>query len=125
MDHNDIKQKVLLCALLFLLGLALGLTLTSLMSEFSKVCDAKEKQDPNLFGNRSAYAQSYGIFNMAWAAGMLVGPLWAGNLRKDVGWKTMTWTFGLVSGVSAIPIALYSGGFIVRRKAKASPSREG
>ncbi len=115
-DHDSMRQIVLLCALLALLGAAFACTLTSLMSEFSKVCDAKEKQDPGLFGHRSAYAQSYGIFNVAWAAGTLVGPLWAAALEKKGGWKTFTWTLGLLNAVSAIPVALYSGGFIVRRK---------
>ena len=115
-DHDTLRQKVLLCALLVLLGLAFALTLTSLMTEFSKVCDTKEKQDPNLFGNRSAYAQSYGIFNVAWAGGTLIGPLWAAAVKKDAGWKTMTWTFGLLNIVSALPVLLFSGGLITRRK---------
>ena len=122
-DHDSIQQIVLLCALLALLGAAFAFTLTSLMAEFSKVCDAKEKQDPGLFGHRSAYAQSYGIFNMAWAAGTLVGPLWAAAVQKEAGWKTFTWTLGLLNAVSAIPVMLYSGGFIVRRKQQASSAR--
>lgn len=114
-EHDSVRQVVLLCALLVFLGAAVALVLTSLMTEFSKVCDAKEKQDPGLFGHRSAYAQSYGIFNVAWAGGTLVGPLWAAAVQKEGGWKTMTWTLGLLNAVSAIPVVLYSGGFIVRR----------
>ena len=53
---------------------------------------------------------------MAWAAGTLVGPLWAAAVQKEAGWKTFTWTLGLLNAVSAIPVMLYSGGFIVRRK---------
>ena len=56
-DHDTVRQIVLLCVLLTFIGTAVALVLTSLMSEFSKVCDAKEKQDPSLFGGRSAYAQ--------------------------------------------------------------------
>lgn len=111
-DHDNIRQIVLLCALLVFLGAAFALTLTSLMTEFSKVCDAKEKQDPGLFGRRSAYAQSYGIFNVAWAAGTLVGPLWAAAVQKQAGWKTLTWTLGLLNAVTAIPVLIYSGGFV-------------
>jgi MFS family permease len=111
-DHDNTRQIVLLCALLVFLGIAVALTLTSLMTEFSKVCDAKEKQNPALFGHRSAYAQSYGIFNVAWAAGTMVGPLWAAAVQKSGGWKTMTWTFGLLNAVGAIPVILYSGGFV-------------
>ena len=115
-DHDTVRQIVLLGALLAFIGAAVALTLISLMSEFSKVCDAKEKQDPNLFGGRSAYAQAYGIFNVAWAAGSLIGPLWAAAVEKKAGWKTMTWTLGLLNAVSAVPVVLYSGGMITRRK---------
>ena len=119
-DHDTLRQKVLLCALLVLLGLAFALTLTSLMTEFSKVCDAKEKQDPNLFGNRSAYAQSYGIFNVAWAGGTLIGPLWAAAVKKDAGWKTMTWTFGLLNIVQRSACAI-----VLRRSDNASEEKHG
>ena len=115
-DHDSIRQIVLLCALLILIGATFACTITSLMSEFSKVCDAEERHDPGLFGYRSAYAQSYGIFNVAWAGGTLVGPLWAAAVQEAAGWKTFTWTLGLLNAVSAIPVVLYSGGFIVRRK---------
>ena len=115
-DHNSIQQKVLLCALLVFLGAAFACTLTSLMAEFSKICDEKERHNPGLFGNRSAYAQSYGIFNVAWAAGALVGPLWAASVQKEAGWKTFTWTIGLLNTVSAVPVFLYSGGFVFRAK---------
>ena len=115
-DHDSTRQVILLCALLIFLGAAFACTLTSLMAEFSKICDAKEKQDPGLFGTGSAYAQSYGIFNVAWAAGAMVGPLWAAGVQKEAGWKTFTWTLGLLNAVSAVPVLLYSGGFIARRK---------
>ena len=115
-DHDNIQQIVLLCTLLFFLGAAFALTLTALMTEFSKVCDAKEKQDPGLFGYQSAYAQSYGLFNVAWAAGTLVGPLWAAGVLKAAGWKTLTWTLGLLNVVSVIPVLLYAGGSIVKQK---------
>lgn len=120
-DHDSIRQKVLLNSLLCGVGLASALIITSLMTEFSKVCDGKEKQDPSLFGGRSAYATSYGIFNVAWAAGSLVGPLMAAALERNEGWKTMTLVFGVLSAVCAIPVVLWSGGIITRRQAAGRP----
>ncbi|KIX09606.1 uncharacterized protein Z518_00686 [Rhinocladiella mackenziei CBS 650.93] len=111
-DHDTVGQAVLLCALLVLLGLATALVLTSLMAEFSKVCDAKVRQEPDLFAGKSAYAQSYGIFNVAWAAGSLLGPLVSGSIRTAAGWKTMTWTMALWCAVGVLPTVLYSGGMI-------------
>jgi MFS family permease len=114
-DHDSIRQKVLLSGLLCGIGVAGALAVTSLMAEFSKVCDSKERQDPTLFGGKSAYGTSYGLFNIAWAAGSLAGPLAAAALERDEGWKTMTLVFGVLSAVCAFPVLLFSGGFITRR----------
>lgn len=120
-DHDSTNQIVLLCALLVLLGAATTLVMISLMAEFSKVCDAKVRQDPNLFAGKSAYAQSYSIFNVAWAAGSLLGPLIAGAIKQSSGWKTMTWAMALWCAVGVLPTVIWSGGRI-RKGKKASNS---
>jgi MFS family permease len=51
---------------------------------------------------------------MGFAAGSLIGPFFAGFIRQQVGWGTMGWALGLVTGVSAIPILLFMGGWILR-----------
>ena len=66
-DHNSIRQKVLLCALLLLIGLALNLATTPLLAEITYVIEQKEKDNPGLFGKKGAYAQAYGLWNVAWA----------------------------------------------------------
>lgn len=85
-------------------------------AEFTLIVESKQRQRPYLFGPTGAYAQAYAIFNSAWAAGSIIGPLWAGFIQQKAGWETMTWTLGLLSVVSAVPIAVFTGGFIVRRK---------
>lgn len=115
-DHDGIRQQVLLCVLLVLLGTAAAFVLTPLMAEFSKVCDAKVRQQPDFFAGKSAYAQSFGIFNVAWAAGSLVGPLAAGGIITASGWKTMTWAMAIFNAAGVIPALLYSGGIITKRK---------
>ena len=113
--HKSLEQIVLLCALLTLIGVALALVFCPLMAEFTYIVEAKERQNPGLFGASGAYAQAYGLFNTAWAAGSLIGPLWAGNVRDRAGWGTMTWSLGALSAVSAIPILIYTGGLITRK----------
>ena len=115
-DHDTVTQAVLLCALLVLLGAATCLLLTPLMAEFSKVCDAKVRQEPDVFRGKSAYAQSYGIFNVSWAGGSLLGPLVSAAVKSAAGWKTMTWTMGLWCAVGILPTVLYSGGMISKSK---------
>ncbi|KAA6415862.1 MAG: MFS transporter [Lasallia pustulata] len=114
-DHDSVGQKVLLCALLALLGAALTMVMTPLLAEITYVVEAKEKKKPEAFGAGGAYAQAYGLFNVAFAAGSLVGPIWAGFVEQRAGWSTMSWTLGLVSAVSAVPVVVYSGGLITKR----------
>ena len=118
-DHGGIKQIVLLCVLLAFLGITLTVVLTPLLAEFTYVVDVEEKRrGPNSFGERGAYAQAYGLFMMAYAGGMLVGPLWAGLIESAAGWGTMAWTLGLLSAISAIPAGLITGGYIWETKAE-------
>ena len=119
-DHDSLRQKVFFCALLVLLGLVLNMALTPLMAEITYVVAAKEKRNPGLYGEKGAYAQAYGLFNTAFAAGTLIGPIWGGFVSQRAGWATMTWTLGLLSIASALPAAIWTGGLINHRHDAAS-----
>lgn len=110
--HNSTPQKALLCVLLFAVGFAIDLAILPLMAEITYVVQAEEARRPGMFGRGGAYAQAYGLFNMAFAAGSLVGPIWSGSLVERAGWGTATWTLALLSGVSGVPILLFIGGWI-------------
>ena len=71
--------------------------------------EAAEKARPGIFGAKGAYAQAYGQYNVAWAAGQLVGPFWSGYLELAAGWGTMAWSLGLLGGITAVPTLLYMG----------------
>ena len=121
--HNSLGQKVLLCALLALVGVALTLVMPPLMAEITYVVEAKEKANPGRYGSQGAYAQAYGLFVMAFAAGTLIGPIWAGYVRDEAGWGTMTWSLGLLSLGGAVPCAIWTGGLITRNNAKSGDER--
>lgn len=114
-NHDSIRQIVLLCALLTFIGIANVFIMPPLMSEFFNVVEAMERHRPGLFGSKGAYAQTYGIFNLGYAAGCIVGPLWAGFVQAKAGWGTMGWSLGILSAISAVPVAVYTGGLITRR----------
>lgn len=122
-DHNTLNQKVLFCALLAVIGFALSLVQSPLMAEITYVVEAKEKKNPGIFGKKGAYAQAYGLFIMAFAAGCLVGPLWAGYVRDAAGWKTMSLTLGLFSIMGAVPALIWTGGYIGNTNAKTGSER--
>lgn len=66
-------------------------------------------------------ALAFGLSNMGFAAGSLIGPFFAGFIRQSAGWGTMGWAMGLIAGVSAIPNLLFVGGWILR---KPTPSKQ-
>lgn len=121
--RDTLRQKVLLCALLALIGVALCVAMTPLMAEITYVVEAKEKRSPGVFGPGGAYAQAYGLFVTAFAAGTLIGPVWAGFVQDQDGWGTMTWTLALFSLAGAVPAFIWTGGLITSSNAKTGDER--
>ncbi|KAE8442556.1 hypothetical protein EG329_003043, partial [Mollisiaceae sp. DMI_Dod_QoI] len=111
--HNSIEQKVLICALLALIGLCMTFVMAPLMADIDHAVTLEEKKRPGSLGKRGAAAQGFGLFNLAFAIGTLIGPLWAGFVISDAGWGTMTWTMGLLSGFCAITTFFWTGGRIM------------
>ncbi|KAF4550694.1 MFS-type transporter-like protein 33 [Elsinoe fawcettii] len=118
-ETNTLRQKVLLCALLALLGVALNLVLTPLMAEITYSVEATVRKRPKGFlGEKGAYAQAYGLFNMAFAAGSMIGPLVGGLVVESYGWGAATLVLGVISGVFAGPTFWWTGGSFGRRKGR-------
>lgn len=116
-EANTLRQKVLLCALLALIGLFLTLALTPIMAEITyAVVDKESRRPKGYYGKNGAYAQAYSLFNIAWAAGSMVGPLLAGLVVNARGWPTATLILGCVSVFTALPTAVWTGGSFFKRK---------
>ena len=115
-DHNSMSQKVLLCALLALVGCCMVICMVPLLIEITFAVYDKEAESPNIFGKGGAMALAYGILNAAYAAGSVAGPFFAGFIRKTAGWGTMGWALAIITGVSGIPLLLYVDGPLWRRK---------
>ncbi|MCJ1270378.1 hypothetical protein MMC22_010275 [Lobaria immixta] len=114
--HKAIGQEILLCAILVPIGIGIALVSAPVFTEIVHIVYAKERQNPGAFGAGGATAQAYGLFNVAFAAGMIVGPLYAGFVRETAGWGTMGWGLGLICGVTSIPVLLVTGGWIGKRQ---------
>jgi len=116
-DHDSTSQKVLICALLAFIGLFLTLALTPLMAEITyTVMDMESEMPSGYFGDNGAYAQAYSLFNIAWAAGCMVGPLLAGMIVDSKGWSTATLVLGCISLNTAVPVVIWTGGNMWRVK---------
>ncbi|KAJ6051335.1 uncharacterized protein N7446_005967 [Penicillium canescens] len=118
---NTMQHKILLCALLALLGLCFAVAMPPIVAEVFYAVQEKEDETPDIFGRGGAMALAFGLSNMGFAAGSLIGPFFAGFIRQEAGWGTMGWAMGLIVGVSALPVLLFLGGWILR---KPKPSEE-
>lgn len=115
--YDSLDQKILLCGLLALIGVTLNLILVPLMAEIMYAVTAKaEKRPPGYFGKGGAYAQAYGLFNMAFAGGSMAGPLLAGLVNQKYGWGTTTLVLGCLSAGTALPTVIWSGGSIFKHR---------
>jgi MFS family permease len=101
-DHDSTLQIVLLVFLLLFIGIALSFVIPPLMVEMTLFLESVEAACPGMLGYKGAYALTYGFFSCAFAAGTTIGPLFAGLIKNHAGWGTMSWSLGLMSGVSAI-----------------------
>lgn len=122
--ENTMHDKIVLCALLALLGCCIAMVMTPIVTEVFNAVKEKEDKSPNIFGRGGAMALAFGLSNMGFAAGSLIGPFFAGFIRQSAGWGTMGWAMGLIAGVSAIPNLLFVGGWILRKPTAASDQPE-
>ncbi|PWY90269.1 MFS amine transporter [Aspergillus sclerotioniger CBS 115572] len=104
--RNTTQDQVLLYVFLCFAGVASTLQMVSLMTEVSNVTERYEREFPGIFGKQGGTAQAYGLFNVAWSGGQVLGPLVAGVLVERAGWTTMVTVLGAVSGGMSVVIAL-------------------
>lgn len=110
--EDSTGHKVMLCGLLAGTGVAIALVFGPLMAEitWSVQEDEESTTTPPL-------GLAYGLYNMAYSAGALLGPIMGGLIRDSAGWGTVGWALGLVAAVTSVTQALWVGGpLTVRRR---------
>lgn len=117
-QHNTTGQQITLGALLVLVGLAITVVQVITMTEISHAVDELEERDPVLFSGPGAMGQGYALYNMAFAAGQLLGPIIGGFVITSFGWAGMNLALGLICFASAVPMAIFCGGTITSQKGK-------
>lgn len=109
-DHDSKAMLALLCSLTLLLGISLNMILTPSWSDASYTVDEIMSNEPGIFGTKGAYAQAFGLMNMAYAIGSLVGPLLGGFLVENVGWNDLTLGTGIFCALCIVPCLFATGG---------------
>lgn len=116
--QDTLAQKTLLCGLLVVIGLAMAIAMPAVIAEIgATVADAEENDRQAI--NGSVVATGWSPVNAAYAAGCLIGPLFAGLIRNAAGWQTTTWCLGLWSAVTGVFLLLCLGGRIGKLRPKA------
>ena len=116
--HDTLSQKALLCVLLVIIGLAMAIAMPAIIAEIGATVADAEKDDPQAIKG-SVIATGWSLVNAAYAAGCLIGPLFAGLIRNAAGWQTTTWCLGLLSAVTGVFLLLCLGGWVGKFRPKA------
>lgn len=89
--------------------------LAPVFSEAMYTVDDLAAEDSEVWGGKGkgAYAQAFGLMNVAYATGSLVGPLIGGLGVEKVGWGGVTLGIGVMTAICVVPAILGLGG---RRK---------
>jgi MFS family permease len=114
-SENTIGHKVLLAVLLAIAGVAMSFSNTPLMAEITYVIVEKAEENPGIFGEKGVYGMGYGLFTMAFAAGGVVGPLWAGYVNVSAGWGTTMWSLAVWDASAAVVVAIWLGSKLRRK----------
>ncbi|VUC21429.1 unnamed protein product [Clonostachys rosea] len=108
-SEDTINHKIMMCGLLAGVGLAVALVFGPLMAEIS--WSAVDGMDSTQDGMSTVpYAQAYGLYNMAFSGGCMLGPILGGLIRDRAGWPTVCWVLGIITAVSTLTQALWIGG---------------
>lgn len=113
-----------LAALLFSIGVAITLVNPPLITEITSAVQQIERARPGVFGPRGAFAQAYGLLGCSFAAGSLVGPLYAGFVKEKLGWPAISLLMGVLSSISLVFVFLVTGGSGFHRVPAAHASTE-
>lgn len=123
-DRHTVKQIVAFCAILTLCGCCIACIFPIMTSELTIATTKAERKNPGCFGKQKGYGQVYGLFNVAFSLGALIGPFESAGAMTNSGWGTMTLSLGIIMFFSAIPAILFTGGNLVKRFSKKYQQKE-
>ena len=90
--------------------MAMQIVFPPLIAEISYVIEGMEKDSPKVFGSKGAYAQAFGLSSMAFAGGLVYGPVAVSVVSDRAGWDGVVFALGIVSGFTGVWMGLRFGG---------------
>ncbi|KAF2744216.1 MFS general substrate transporter [Sporormia fimetaria CBS 119925] len=101
------SQVALYASLLALNGVGLAGISSANIVECGTVLEKYWKANERLFKGRAPYAELYGINNVVFSAGLMVGPMLSGVLTELVGYGNMNAVLAGICGIMAVLIVLF------------------
>ncbi|PKY03266.1 MFS transporter [Aspergillus campestris IBT 28561] len=105
--ENLLSHKILLCALLALIGACVGIVETPVMVEVTRLALDAPVASPGALGGKALIALACGLSNGFFAAGALMGPFLGGYIRDYAGWTTMSWALAVPMGVCGVVVLVF------------------
>lgn len=107
---RELHDKLTFVALVALVGLfAIGAASPSL-AEMTLALTEIEGRHPGIYGKGKGFGKAYGLFNVGYAVGAIIGPVQAGGVLSSKGWGTASLSLGIVCFIVAIVSFFFAGG---------------
>ncbi|POR37141.1 Putative MFS-type transporter C18.02 [Tolypocladium paradoxum] len=121
-SEDSMAHKVMLCGLLFGVGVGVSFTVGPLMAEITwSVRSGKEQSDHQ----PEPIALAYALYNMAFSGGALMGPLLGGFIRDSAGFATVGSALAMMTSVTGVTQLLWMGGPLKLRRTGRDAVEEG
>ncbi|KND92866.1 putative MFS-type transporter C18.02 [Tolypocladium ophioglossoides CBS 100239] len=121
-SEDTMAHKVMLCGLLFGVGVGICFTIGPLMAEITwSAKSARQVSDDQ----PEPIALAYALYNVAFSGGALIGPLLGGFIRDSAGFATVGWVLGIMTFVTGVTQLLWIGGPLELRRKESDAAEEG
>ena len=67
------------------------------------------RDNPEMFGQKGAFARAYGLFDAALGAATVVGPGLAGGFYAKTTWQITAGVLALCCALGGVPVFLFTG----------------
>ncbi|KAF5094098.1 hypothetical protein DV451_005092 [Geotrichum candidum] len=116
-DEKTTGNIVLFIVLVVLCGTSLMIVTAPSLAEITKSITELESKHPGIYGKSKGFGQGYGLFNVGFSIGSLIGPFQAGGTKDNSGWGMMTLSIGILSFLVGVIAFLFAGeGFRLLKK---------
>lgn len=112
---------VMFIAFVALMGFLLMSVFSPIAAEMSHAVGEIEARHPGIYGKSKGYGQAYGIFNVGFSLGSLIGSFHAGETRRHAGWNMVTISFAIVAFGVAVIAFIFTEGIIFKKDIKKGP----